>query len=153
MLALSLLAFVLSVAFAKIHYSFGAVGDNFGVVYPRGVAMREFITGFALSWIPLVALVAYGLLVSTIVRTPGAAVAVGISALAIIDFTKHLLGLDPYIFTRYIIYPWSTLQQLSQGMDYQWQTDVGKMILLSAVSAVVTFGIGLTIFVREDLNH
>jgi ABC-type transport system involved in multi-copper enzyme maturation permease subunit len=110
------------------------------------------LIGYALSWIPLSALVMYGLLISTLVRSPGAAVAVGISTLFIIDFTKHLAGLDPYIFTRYINFPWLTLQQIAQGMDYQWRPEVWKMITLSGVSAVVTFAAGLILFVRRDLN-
>jgi hypothetical protein len=38
-------------------------------------------------------------------------------------------------------------------MDYQWQPDAGRMVILSVASALVTFIAGLTIFVREDLNH
>jgi ABC-type transport system involved in multi-copper enzyme maturation permease subunit len=95
----------------------------------------------------------YGLLISTLVRSPGAAVAVGIVTLFLIDFTKHLVGLDPYIFTRYITYSWLTLQQIAQGMDYQWRPEVWKMIALSGASAVVAFGAGLILFVRQDLNH
>jgi ABC-2 type transport system permease protein len=153
MLVISAAALLFSVALATIHYDFSAVGDSFGVVYSRGKAMQEFLLGYALSWIPLGALVMYGLFISTIVRTPGAAVAVGISTLFLIDFTKHLVGLDPYIFTKYLVYSWVNLQQLAQGMDYEWHLDVWKMTVLSGAYAVGTFAAGLTIFVKEDLNH
>ena len=153
MIVLSFAALLFSMALAKIHYHFGAVSDSFGVVYGRGKATWQFVLGFVLSWIPLCALVMYGLFISTIVRTPGAAVAVGISTLFLVDLTKHLIGLDPYIFTRYIGQPWVILQQLAQGMDYQWHPATGRMIALSGVYAVVAFGAGLTVFVREDLNH
>jgi ABC-2 type transport system permease protein len=153
MMILSAATLLFSVALASIHYHFGAVADSAGVVYGRNQAMRELLVSYALSWIPLGALVMYGILISTIVRTPGAAVAVGISTLFVIEFTKHLAGLDPYIFTRYITYSWLNLQQLAQGMDYQWQPEVWNMIELSGVSAAVTFAIGLIIFVRQDLNH
>jgi ABC-type transport system involved in multi-copper enzyme maturation permease subunit len=106
-----------------------------------------------LSWIPLAALVMYGLFISTLVRTAGAAVAVGISTLFLLDFTKHLVGLDPYLFTKYIGYSWTNLQQFAQGMDYQWQPEVWKMVVLSAAYAIAAFAAGLIIFVREDLNH
>jgi ABC-type transport system involved in multi-copper enzyme maturation permease subunit len=101
----------------------------------------------------LLFLAVYGLPISTLVRSPGAAVAVGISTLVLIDFSKHLVGLDPYIFTRYINYSWLTLLEIAQGMDYQWRPEVWKMIALSGVSAVITFGAGLILFVRQDLNH
>jgi ABC-2 type transport system permease protein len=153
MMVLSAAGILFSIAFAKIHYHFGPVGDSFGVVYGRDRALQQFLFGYLLSWIPLSGLVMYALFVSTIIRTAGAAVAVGISTLFLIDFTKHLVGLDPYIFTRYINYSWLTLQQLAQGMDYQWRPQVWRMIALSGVSAVVTFTTGLIIFVRQDLNH
>jgi ABC-type transport system involved in multi-copper enzyme maturation permease subunit len=153
MLVFSAAAVLFSAALAKIHYQFGAVGDSFGVVYSRGRALREFLVGYALSWIPLSGLVMYGLLISTLIRSAGAAVAVGISSLFLIEFTKHLVGLDPYIFTRYITYSWLTLLEFAQGMDYQWFPAVWKMITLSGVSAILTFGAGLIIFVRQDLNH
>ena len=47
------------------------------------------------------------------IRSPGAAVAVGISSLFLIELTKHLVGLDPYIFTRYINYSWLTLREFA----------------------------------------
>jgi ABC-type transport system involved in multi-copper enzyme maturation permease subunit len=153
MLVLSAAALLFSAALAKIHYHFGAVGDSFGVVYSRNQALKEVLVGYVLSWIPLSALVMYGLLISTMIRNPGAAVAVGISSLFLVEFTKHLVGLDPYIFTRYINYSWLTLLEFAQGMDYQWCPAVWKMIALSGVSAAVTFGAGLVIFVRQDLNH
>ena len=153
MLVLSVAGLLFSAAMAMIHYHFGPIGDSAGVVYGRGEVLRQLLAAVALSWIPLVALVMFGLLISTIVRVPGAAVAVGTSTLFIIDFTKHLIGLDPYIFTRYINYPWLTLQQIAQGMDYQWRPEIWHMMELSGISAAVTFGIGLVIFVRQDLNH
>jgi len=153
MLVLSAAALLFSVALAKIHFHFGAVGDSVGIIYSRGRTLQEFLLGYALSWIPLAALVMYGLFVSTIIRSPGAAVAVGTSSLFIIDFTKHLVGLDPYIFTKYIGYSWINLQQIAQGMDYQWQPEVWRMMALSGACAIAAFGAGLTIFVREDLNH
>ena len=153
LLTVSAAALLFSVALAKIHFPFGAVGDSFGVVYTRNQALREFLLGYALSWVPLSALVMYGLLISTLIRNSGAAVAVGISSLFLNEFTKHLAGLDPYIFTRYINYSWLTLLDFAQGMDYQWCPAVWKMVALSGVSAVVTFGAGLIVFVRQDLNH
>ena len=153
MLVLSAVAVVFAGCLAKIHYSFGAVGDSFGLVYTQARAAREFMLGWALSWIPLGALVAYGLFISTIVRSPGAAVAVGISTLFLVDLTKHLIGLDPYVFTKYIGQPWIVLQFLAQGMDYRWQPDVWHMLGLSGLYAALTFGAGLIIFVRRDLNH
>ena len=152
MVAISTAALLGSLALATLHYQFGAVADAAGVVYSRNHAIEQFLFGYALSWVPLSALVMYGLLVSTLIRSPGAAVAVGISSMVLIDFTKHLVGLDPYIFTRYISYAWLNLVQMAQGMDYQWRPEVWKMAELCGVSAAVAFIAGLVVFVRQDLN-
>lgn len=152
-LAFSAVALICSAALARIHYHFGAVSDPAGVVYSRGQLAHEFLLAYALSWIPLGALVMFGLFISTIVRSPGAAVAVSISTLFLIDFTKHLAGLDPYVFTRYLDYSWLTLQQIAQGMDYQWRPEAWRMIGLSGTCAFIAFGAGLMVFVRQDLNH
>ena len=72
MIVLSAAALLFSVALAKIHYHFGAVGDSAGVVYSRNQVMQQFLLSYALSWIPLSALVMYGLLISTAIRNPGA---------------------------------------------------------------------------------
>jgi ABC-type transport system involved in multi-copper enzyme maturation permease subunit len=153
MMVLSVAALLFSGVLAQIHYDFGAIGDSFGVVYSRGKTLRQFLLGYALSWIPLGALALYGLFISTIIRSPGAAVAVGISTLFIVDLTKHLVGLDPYIFTKYIGLSWVNLQLLAQGMDFQWHPGVWKMLASSVAYGIGTFGAGLAIFIREDLNH
>ena len=152
MVVISFVTLALSMALAKVHYRFGAVSDSFGVIYSQGKVLGNFLLAFVLTWIPLGAIVLYGLFISTIVRSPGAAVAVSIGTLYIIDFTKHLVGLDPYIFTRYISYPWQILQQMAQGVDYQWHPEVWKMIGLSCLYGVVAFGAGLLIFLWQDLN-
>jgi hypothetical protein len=95
----------------------------------------------------------YGLFISTILRNPGAAVAVGITTLVLIDFIKGLVGLDPYIVTKYVGYSWANLQLLAQGMDFKWFPEVGKMMMLSGMTALTAFGAGLIVFVREDLNR
>jgi len=86
MLVLSAATLLVSVALAKTRYDFGPIGDQFGVVYGRGFAARTFLLAYVLSWVPLSALVMYGLLISVIVRSPGAAVAVGISVHYLTDF-------------------------------------------------------------------
>lgn len=153
MVVLSAATLLASVALAKTRYDFCAIGDQFGVVYGRGAAARTFLLAYVLSWVPLSALVMYGLFVSTIVRSPGAAVAVGISVHYLADFAKHLVGLDPCIFTRHVGYPWLILQQVAQGVDYQWQPEVWKMLGLSGAYAAAAFGAGLILFQRQDLNE
>jgi ABC-type transport system involved in multi-copper enzyme maturation permease subunit len=152
MVVMSFVCLALSALLARIHYRFGAIADSLGEIYSPSVALRNFLLAWVLSWVPLAAIVFYGLCLSTIIRSSGAAVAVSIGILYVIDFTKHLVGLDPYIFTRYIAYPWQILGQVAQGVDYRWQPEVWKMLGLCGLSAVVAFAGGLILFLRQDLN-
>jgi len=149
---LSFVSLVLSVGLATIHYDFGAVGDSLGEIYSYGTVLANFLFAWVLSWVPLAALAFYGLFLSTIVRSSGAAVAVSIGTLYVVEFTKHLAGIDPYIFTRYITYPWQIFGQMAQGVTYQWQPEVWKMLGLCGVYGVIAFAGGLVLFVRQDLN-
>ena len=153
MMVLSVAVLLCSIALALIHYRLGAVSDSYGNVYSQRQAAQALLLAYALSWIPLSALVMFALLISTIVRSPGVAVAVGIGLMIVINFTKHLAGLDPYIFTRYLDFSWLALQQIAQGMDYEWRPEVWKMITLSGISAATCFIAGLVLFTKQDLNH
>jgi ABC-type transport system involved in multi-copper enzyme maturation permease subunit len=153
MIAMSVVCLVLSILLARAHYGFGAVADSLGEVYSQKTVLANFLFAWVLSWVPLAAIVFYGLLLSTMIRSSGAAVAVSIGTLYVIDFTKHLVGLDPYVFTRYITYPWQILGQVAQGVDYQWQPEIWKMLGLCGGYGVVTLVAGLILFLRQDLNE
>ncbi len=153
MIAMSLVCLVLSALLARAHYSFGPVADSLGEIYPQRTVLANFLLAWVLSWVPLATIVFCGLLLSTIIRSSGAAVAVSIGVLYVIEFTKHMVGLDPYIFTRYITYPWQVLGQVAQGVGYQWRPEVWRMLGLCGAYGVVAFIGGLILFLRQDLNE
>ncbi|MCU0917633.1 MAG: ABC transporter permease [Planctomycetes bacterium] len=153
MVVMSCVSLLLSALLARARYRFGAVGDSLGEIYSLKTVLTNFLLAWVLSWIPLAAVVFYGLFLSTVVRSSGAAVAVSIGTLYVIEFTKHLVGLDPYLFTRYLTYPWQIVGQLAQGVGYQWQPEVWRMLALCGVSGAVAFAAGLILFLRQDLNE
>jgi ABC-type transport system involved in multi-copper enzyme maturation permease subunit len=147
-----IISLAISICLGLLKYQFGDVSDSMGLVYGQKEVFGNFILAFFLSWIPLAAVVTYGIFVSTIVRKPGQAVAVTIGTIYVIDFTKHLIGIDSYIFTRYIGFSWRVFSQVAQGVDYQWAPEVWKMITMSLIYCIITFAAGLTIFAKRDLN-
>lgn len=152
MLILSLTSLGMSILLGAIHHEFGDVDDSLGLVYGRREVLLNFALGLALSWGALVVIVLYGILLSTVIRRPGAAVAAGIGTLYMLEFTKHLVHLDPFIATKYIGYPWQVLHQLAQGVDYRWTPEIWRMLGLCSVTCFVAFAAGLMIFQRQDLN-
>ncbi len=148
----SIVSLGISVCLGLLNYKFGDVSDSMGLIYGQKEVLGNFLLAFFLSWIPLAAVVTYGVFISTIVKKSGQAVAVTIGTIYIIDFTKHILGIDSYIFTRYIGYSWRTLNQVAQGIPCQWSPELWRMIDISLIYCFITFVAGLTIFVKRDLN-
>jgi ABC-type transport system involved in multi-copper enzyme maturation permease subunit len=149
---MSVVSLVISACLGSVNYQFGDVADSMGMIYANKEVLLNFIMAFFLSWVPLAALVMYGIFVSTAVRKSGQAVAVAIGTIYLIDFTKHIVGIDPYIFTRYIGFSWRIFNQVAQGVDYQWSPEVWKMIAMSLIYCFVMFAGGLVIFSKRDLN-
>ncbi len=147
-----IISLAISICLGLLNYQFGDVADSMGLIYGQKEVFGNFLLAFFLSWIPLAAVVTYGVFVSTIVRKPGQAVAVTIGTIYMIDFTKHIIGVDSYIFTRYIGFSWRVFNQVAQGVDYQWSPEVWKMVTMSLIYCFITFTAGLTIFAKRDLN-
>jgi ABC-type transport system involved in multi-copper enzyme maturation permease subunit len=150
--ALSFVSLIFSACLGAWNYQFGDVADSIGPIYAKKEVFLNFIMAFFLSWIPLAALVMYGIFVSTIVKKSGQAVAVTIGTMYLIDFTKHIIGIDSYIFTKHIGFPWRIFNQISQGVDYQWSPEVWSMIAMSLTYCFILFTAGLIIFSKRDLN-
>jgi ABC-type transport system involved in multi-copper enzyme maturation permease subunit len=94
----------------------------------------------------------YGIFISTIVKKSGQAVAVTIGTIYLIDFTKHIIGIDAYIFTKHISFSWQIFHQVTQGVDYQWTPQVWNMIAMSLIYFFAMFAAGLVIFSKRDFN-
>ena len=149
---MSIISLVISACFGLVNYKFGDVTDSMGLIYEQNEVITNFLLAFFLSWIPLAAVVTYGVFVSTIVRKPGQAVAVTIGTIYLIDFTKHIIGIDPYVFTRYIGFSWRIFNEVAQGVEYQWTPEIWSMLALTLTYCFITFAAGLTIFAKRDLN-
>lgn len=149
---LSVVSLVVSACLGAVNYQFGDVADSIGVIYTRKEVFINFLIAFFLSWVPLAALVMYGIFISTIVRKSGQAVAVTIGTIYLIDFTKHIIGIDAYVFTKHIGFSWQIFNQVTQGVDYQWTPQVWSMVAMSLIYCCVMFAAGLAIFSRRDFN-
>jgi ABC-type transport system involved in multi-copper enzyme maturation permease subunit len=151
-MVMSIASLIISACLGAVNYQFSNVADSIGVIYSQKQVLVNFLMAFFLSWIPLAALVMYGIFVSTIVKKSGQAVAVTIGTIYLIDFTKHVIGIDAYIFTKHINFPWRIFNQVTQGVDYQWTPQVWNMIAMSLIYCLIMFTAGLVIFSKRDLN-
>ncbi len=149
---ISIASLIISICLGALRYEFGDITDSAGLIYGQKEILANLLLAFFLSWLPLASIVLYGIFISTIVKKPGQAVAVAIGTIYLIDFAKHFIGIDSYVFTRYIGFSWGLFHQVAQGVDYQWLPGLYKMITVSLAYCIITFAAGLTIFARRDLN-
>jgi ABC-type transport system involved in multi-copper enzyme maturation permease subunit len=96
---LSVISLVVSACLGAVNYRFGDVADSMGLIYSNKEVFVNFLLAFFLSWIPLAALVMYGIFVSTIVRKSGQAVSIPTYLQSILDFPGRYLTRSPRVWT------------------------------------------------------
>lgn len=152
MIVMSITALALSIFLGSLKYEFGNVVDFMGVAYGRKEVLLNFVAAFFLSWLPLTSAVLFGVFISTIAKKSGQAIGVVVGIIILLATMKHLIGIEPYVFTTYVGSSWGVFHQVAQGVDYQWSPEVWKMVAVSAIYCFVTFAAGLAIFAKRDLN-
>jgi len=152
MIMLSTTTLLLTLALAPFKYAFGPVADTVGVIYQTREVLLNFILAFVASWIPLTAVVTFGVFLSTITTKPGVAVATTLGSLVLAETVRHFIDIGPYLFTSYLGTPWVIFHDLAQGVDYQWCPRIWQCIGVSSVYALIAFAAGLFVFCRRDLN-
>ena len=151
-LIISITSLIISACLGSFRHQFGDIADSAGLIYGKNEVFANFLVALFLSWLPMASTVLYGIFVSTIIKKSGQAVAVAIGTIYLIDFTKHFIGIDSYVFTRYLGFSWGIFHQVAQGVDYQWLPAAWKMIVVSLIYCFVAFTLGLAIFTKRDLN-
>ena len=66
-LIMSLISLGVSICLGLQHYKFGNISDSMGLIYSQKEVLGNFLIALLLSWLPLAAVVTYGLFISTIV--------------------------------------------------------------------------------------
>lgn len=101
-------------------------GEVHGVEYGgetlyTGVGMAgTYLTAVAFAVFPLLALVAYGLLISTLNRSHAAAIGWAIGLWLLLDMVKYPLGIQAFVFTTYLE-TWQVFAQRADGFpDLGW---------------------------------
>jgi len=135
-----------------------AFGDLDGVGYGGEIVVANidmamaYGAGMGLVLLPLFAASAYAVMVSTLTRSTGAAVASAIGIWILIDLIKHPLGVAPFVFSTHIDAPWQTFTDLCNGIQGAWS----PALIWTAATSVVSFAVFTTIAVaalaKRDLQ-
>lgn len=117
---------------------FGQItGVSYGgeAVYSNLSMARAYLLGMVLAVFPLCAAGAYGVMVSSLTRSPAAAVGASIGALVVLDVVKHPLRIAPFLFSSWVEAPWNVFAGRADGLNPDW---LPEALLLVAVSLAWT---------------
>jgi len=135
-------SWTLASLFGEVH------GVEYGgeTLYTSAGMAGAYAAAAAFSLLPLFALVAFALLMSTLTRSTAAAIGWSIGIWLLLDMVKHPLGIQPFVFTTYLE-PWQVFAQRCDGFpEMGWMpanpvylvgVSVGWLVLLVALAAGV----------------
>jgi ABC-type transport system involved in multi-copper enzyme maturation permease subunit len=114
-------------------------GDLTGVdyggeaVYSNSSMLRAYVLGLALAIFPLCASAAYGVMVSSMTTSTGAAVGSAVGIWVAIDAVKYPLRIAPFLFSSWVEAPWNVFAGRADGLDPEWMPDAALIVLVSVV--------------------
>lgn len=152
MILVSLFALLLSLALAAFKYKFGPITDSAGLIYGTAEVVGNLALTYVLSWVPMGALVVFGLCMSALTTRSGPAIGLTVGSIILVESLKHFVEIGPYLFTQYMGASWVVFHEVGQGVDYQWLPGMWRVIAVCGAYVVVCFVVGMWRFCRRDMN-
>jgi ABC-type transport system involved in multi-copper enzyme maturation permease subunit len=152
-------ALLLTVAVAAVTWGIAfAFGDLIGVVYGGETVftgsdvITAYLLGMVLVIVPQAAVVAYAVMMSTLVRSTGGAVGGAVGVLIAVDIIKHPLHIAPFIFTTYLESPWQVFVSRCDGLQASWFPATAYLLATSLISIAVFLAAAIISLSRRDLR-
>lgn len=152
-------AMLLTVAVAAVTWGIAlAFGDLNGVVYGGETVftgsdvITAYLLGMVLVIVPQAAVAAYAVMMSTLVRSTGAAVGGAVGVLIAADIVKHPLHVAPFVFTTYLESPWQVFVSRCDGIQASWFPATAYLLATSLISTAVFMAVAVVSLSRRDLR-
>jgi ABC-2 type transport system permease protein len=135
-----------------------AFGDLSGVSYGGEMLhtnlemLQAYALGALAALLPLLAAVAYGLMMSTIAAGAGRAMAAAVGIWLVVDAIKYPLGIDAFLFTSYMEAPWRVFSDRADGLAAEWWNSLRWCAATSVAWTIAFLGVSHAVFVRRDLR-
>ncbi len=141
--------------------SWGAIsfyGDLTGVAYGGEVLYTNsemasaYLFGMLVTLLPQFAMVAFALMVSTLVRRPAAAVGGSICIWLVLDMAKHFIGIESFLFTTYVETPWDVYNDQVNGISSPWWPSIQNCVITSACAFIIFTAVAIFVLNRRNLH-
>ncbi len=150
-----LIALAVACASWAMVYAFGDVrGVSYGgeLVYTTEEMRHTYLIGFALTLSPLWAAAAFALMVSSLTRSPVAAVTGAIGLWLAADLLKHPLGIHRFVFTTYVESPLQVFAQKCDAYTLPWFPMAWYCLGTSATVFVICVAVSIYVLQRRNLT-
>ena len=114
-------------------------GVSYGgeAVYSNVSMLRAYLLGLLLALFPLCSSAAYGVMVSSMTRSTGAAVGSAVGIWVVLDVVKYPLRIAPFLFSSWVEAPWNVFAGRADGLDPEWLPDAAPIVVVSVVWTAV----------------
>lgn len=133
-------------------------GNLSGIVYGGELLYTStrmastYALGAALVLAPQFAAVAYAVMLSTVVRSTGAAVGAAIGIWVVLDTIKYPLHIAPFLFSSYMEMPWQVFTMNCEGLDAAWAPSVYYCLATSLSSVAVFMAVAIYSLRRRNIQ-
>lgn len=121
------------------------------LVYSAKKLFSNSVIGSLLTLPPIIALVSFGLFISTAVKESGWSVGTGIIALFLLQILSQFENIQKYLFSHYLFLPINNVVRLTQGIFIDWSDDVYRIIGVSIIYATIFMVASIIIFNKKDI--
>ncbi len=134
------------------------LGDLNGVesggqlIYSNEEMQQAFLIAMLLNLLTQFAAVAWGLMFSTLTRSPVTAIGLAVGSWLLLDLVKHPLNIAPFLFSSYLGQTWEVFADRCDAFETSFFPDAYFGIAASAGSAAACFGLALFVLTRRDLG-
>lgn len=139
----------------SIAYAFGDLtGVNVGgeLLYTAEQMQTAYAFGALLSLLPQFAAAAFAIMISTITRSPSAAVSGTVGLWIVLDLLKNPLHLEPYFFSTYLESPFQIFINRCDAIEIAWSPMLWYCIGTSITALIVFTSIAILVMRRRNLT-
>jgi hypothetical protein len=133
------------------------LGDLTGILYGGELIYTAEEMLWAYAWgalgvlAPLFSAVAYALLISSLTRSPVAAVTGSVGILILVDLLKYSLNIEKVFFSTYLDTPWHVFNQRCDAIDVAWFPEMTYCLVTSFITVVLCVCLAIVISRRRNL--
>ena len=131
----------------------GAAGVTLGgeVVYTQVEMERAYLYGMALSLFPMAAAVAYAILISTLLPSPGPALATTVGSWLLIDLIKYPLHVQTYLFWTFWSTPWQPFRDFCDGLPADWMNGLIACLVTAILTTLICLSASVLVLRRRNV--